>query len=110
MADSLGSRLLARLTSPALLRALFRLVLLTILFAVSVFFAVAAYLSFYNTYVPVRGVNVDVWLQYGLGRPPFAVVDLTEQSPLISLDQPYAVSLELAVPSNERNLNIGVFA
>jgi seipin len=108
-------------TSPVLLRAYLRTILLlltsTILFA----FAVVAYSSFYYTYIPVRGITVPVYLQFdhgpasyisaqtdGMlqGKPgkwPYGLANI----PGLVSRQKYDVVVEMEVPRSETNLRAG---
>jgi hypothetical protein len=98
----------SRLTSPTLTRTLLRLVFFGLLSTASLVIGTVAYVAFYNTYIPVRGMSAPVWLQYGFGRPPFAVVDLKAHQLVFAENQPYAITLELVVPANERNIDLGL--
>jgi seipin len=100
----------SRLVSPTLTGTVLRLVFFCLLTTASIVIGTLAYVAFYNTYIPVRGMVAPVWLQYGFGRPPFAVVDLKAHKLVFAEDQPYAITLELVVPANERNIDLGLLA
>ncbi|KAF2473306.1 uncharacterized protein BDR25DRAFT_257657 [Lindgomyces ingoldianus] len=97
------------LTSPALLRTYLRTLLLlltsTFLFAL----AVIAYSSFYLSYIPVRGVDVPVYLQFPTSA---AAMHLTFPYGVAKLEglvsrQKYDVMVEMGLPRSEANLRAG---
>ncbi|PSN66748.1 hypothetical protein BS50DRAFT_524159, partial [Corynespora cassiicola Philippines] len=99
-------------TSPPLLRTYLRtaLILLTssILFGV----AVVAYTSFYYAYIPVRGIQVPVYLQYtphgsetvdAARRHPYGIAGVRG----LVARQKYDVVVELELPRSEKNVRAG---
>jgi seipin len=109
-------------TSPTLLRAYLRTVLVFIASAVLLAFAVVAYTSFYYAYIPVRGISVPVYLQFDhgsssshlgpraetiLGGPtakwPYGVANV----PGLVSRQKYDVVVKMDVPRSRNNLNAG---
>jgi seipin len=109
-------------TSPTLLRAYLRTVLVVITSTVLLAFAVVAYTSFYYAYIPIRGISVPVYLQFdhGPGSPylgtrannvfgssagkwPYGIASV---SGLVGL-QKYDVVVSMVVPRSRHNLNAG---
>ncbi|GAA97772.1 uncharacterized protein L969DRAFT_43656 [Mixia osmundae IAM 14324] len=96
------------LTSPKTHRAIVRSIIFSGVIIFSICAAVIGYLSFYWLYIPELGLSQPAWLQYGQGRPPFAIVPLKGAGELAS-DQPYDITLDLLVPASERNIELGNF-
>ncbi|KAF9152532.1 Berardinelli-Seip congenital lipodystrophy 2 (seipin) [Linnemannia schmuckeri] len=107
------------LTSSALHRKVikFFIGLTVLLFLVGV--SLAAYLSFYWIYIPQRGHVGQVHLQYDrptvpgvIGHGPSAEIDFTRggrYDQFLRGDQAYDISLNLHVPTSEKNVAIGNF-
>ncbi|PWN52886.1 hypothetical protein IE53DRAFT_377784 [Violaceomyces palustris] len=107
------------LLSPTTHRIVLRLGLLGTIFWVALAAAIISYVGFYRAWVPQIGLRKEVWLQYGLNQPPFC--DLTFTDPthqdtgladprrFFADDQAYDVSLEIGIPINEANLDLGNF-
>jgi hypothetical protein len=106
-------------TSPALLRAYLRTAL-ALLASIALFgVAVVAYLTFYYTYIPVRAIQVPVFLQFepshlGLSGHEPAIGRASSSSPFgvagisgLAERQKYDVEVELVLPRSERNLAAG---
>ncbi|KAG5459744.1 MAG: putative adipose-regulatory protein-domain-containing protein [Olpidium bornovanus] len=85
-----------------------------------IFFATLAYAAFYWVYVPKIAHKASVYLQYqddlsaakGTARrePPTGVVDVTgTNEPFLAAGQEYDVSVELVMPTSERNVQHGNF-
>ncbi|ORX99689.1 putative adipose-regulatory protein-domain-containing protein [Clohesyomyces aquaticus] len=107
------------LTSPVLLRTYLR----TILFLITSFtlfaIAVVAYTSFYLSYIPVRGIDVPVYLQFDPAAshshttshlPPFQRARFPHGTTLIhgiASRQKYDVVVEMRLPRSTRNLQAG---
>uniref|UniRef100_V5EXS1 Seipin n=1 Tax=Kalmanozyma brasiliensis (strain GHG001) TaxID=1365824 RepID=V5EXS1_KALBG len=120
------------LLSPKTHRVVVRLGVLATIFWIALAAAVVSYIGFYRAWVPDVGLRKEIWLQYGHDRPPFAHLDfgtaayrhqLGEPSPSSSSynpstdisgeyfaqDQAYDVTLEISVPLNQANLDLGNF-
>ncbi len=118
--------------SPRTHRIVIRLGVLATIFWIALAAAVVSYIGFYRAWVPDVGLRKEIWLQYGQDRPPFAHLDfgtaayrhqLGEPSPSSSSynpstdisgeyfaqDQAYDVTLEISVPLNQANLDLGNF-
>ncbi|KAF9906488.1 Berardinelli-Seip congenital lipodystrophy 2 (seipin) [Lobosporangium transversale] len=107
------------LTSSALHRKIIKffvgLIVLLLLVGVSLF----AYLSFYWVYIPQRGHVGQVHLQYDrptlpgiVPSPPSAEVDFSRggrYTQFLRADQAYDISVNLHVPTSEKNVAIGNF-
>lgn len=96
-------------SSPTTHRSLLGSLLLSFIFCSSILISVIAYVSFYWAYVPQIGLSIPIWLQYGEGRVPYAMADLSNLANPIAIDQAYDVSLRLTVPVNDRNIELGNF-
>ncbi|KAH9813449.1 putative adipose-regulatory protein-domain-containing protein [Melampsora americana] len=97
------------ISSPTTHRSLLGSLLLSFIFCSSILISVIAYVSFYWAYVPQIGLSIPLWLQYGEGKVPYAMADLSNLADPIAIDQAYDVSLHLTVPVNERNIELGNF-
>jgi len=95
------------LTAPATRKTVAGAAALSTITLLSIGTAIFAYLVFYYLYVPTIGISKEVSLQYGYGKPPFDVVDLSQTS--FASDQVYDVSLELMVPTSRKNIELGNF-
>ncbi|GAA5844750.1 hypothetical protein JCM11251_002268 [Rhodosporidiobolus azoricus] len=60
------------------------------------------------TAVPLVRGRERVWLQYGEWRPPYATLELDQKKYAVR-GQRYDLSLELSVPVNENNVELGNF-
>ncbi|KAL9940037.1 hypothetical protein V8E36_000742 [Tilletia maclaganii] len=102
--------ILAIITSPRTHRLILRLSLLTTVFWAALALAIAAYIAFYNAWVPHLGLRVPVWLQYGdPSVAPWADVYFDPPGKFFADDQQYDVTLELTVPLTPANLDLGNF-
>ncbi|KAE8253722.1 hypothetical protein A4X13_0g3680 [Tilletia indica] len=102
--------ILAIITSPRTHRLILRLSLLTTVFWTALALAIAAYIAFYNAWVPHLGLRVPVYLQYGeQGTAPWADVYFDPPGKFFADDQQYDVTLELTVPLTPANLDLGNF-
>ncbi|CDW97396.1 hypothetical protein, partial [Sporisorium scitamineum] len=113
-------------------RIVVRLGVLATIFWIALAAAVISYVGFYRAWVPDVGLRKEIWLQYGHDRPPYAHLDfasttqgyqLREPNPssssyspstdisgeFFAQDQAYDVTLELSVPLNQANLDLGNF-
>lgn len=98
------------IVSPRTHRVVVRLGVLATLFWFALAAAVVSYVGFYRAWVPEPGLRKDVWLQYGHAEPPFAQLDFAGgRVDFFAQDQAYDVTLELGVPLNEANLDLGNF-
>ncbi|KAF9908155.1 Berardinelli-Seip congenital lipodystrophy 2 (seipin) [Linnemannia zychae] len=115
------------LTSSALHRKVIKFFIGLIVLLLLVGVSLAAYLSFYWIYIPQRGHVGQVHLQYDrptvpgvIGHGPSAEIDFTrggrfdqEQQLLFNQflrgDQAYDISMNLHVPTSEKNVAIGNF-
>nr|CDI56615.1 putative protein [Melanopsichium pennsylvanicum 4] len=117
--------------SPRTHRIVVRLGVLVTIFWIALAAAVISYVGFYRAWVPDIGLRKEVWLQYGHDRPPYAHLDFNtkpaypfrEPNPsscpynpstdisaeFFATDQAYDVTLELSVPLNQANLDLGNF-
>ncbi|KAF2747979.1 hypothetical protein M011DRAFT_493892 [Sporormia fimetaria CBS 119925] len=113
------------LLSPRLLRTYLRTIILLITSFILFFVAVVAYLTFYNTYIPVRGIAVPVYLDYDINPiHENSVKDLPGAGVLPSLSAPnfptgiadvrgliakqkYDVTVQITMPRSERNVRSG---
>ncbi|KAF2633859.1 hypothetical protein BU25DRAFT_405701 [Macroventuria anomochaeta] len=109
-------------TSPPLLRTYLRTLLLLIASTVLFAFAVIAYISFYYTYIPIRGISVPVYLQFDHGTTPISFFGDSSRTfgqeaqkwphavagvhGLVNR-QKYDVSVEMVVPRSRGNLGAG---
>ncbi|KAF2191190.1 hypothetical protein K469DRAFT_736034 [Zopfia rhizophila CBS 207.26] len=97
------------LTSPPLLRTYLRTILIllasTALFAT----AVVAYTSFYYAYIPVRGIDVPVYLQFDpkLTKFPYGVSNIGWKGEGLMSRQKYDVLVEIELSRSEGNLRAG---
>ena len=82
--------------------------------------ALLAFGAFYYAWVPKVALSKDVWLQYGEGAPWADVrLDATPsdalvwqkeaRQPMFDVDLPYDVSLDLRIPVNRVNVDMGNF-
>ncbi|KAI8449457.1 putative adipose-regulatory protein-domain-containing protein [Phakopsora pachyrhizi] len=95
--------------SPNTHRSIIGSIIIALTLTLSLAISVIGYLSFYWTYLPHIGFRLPVWLQYGEAKVPYAILDFASLAPEISIDQAYDVSLQLTVPSNDRNMDLGNF-
>ncbi|KAJ9475882.1 hypothetical protein PHBOTO_005969 [Pseudozyma hubeiensis] len=117
--------------SPKTHRIVVRLGVLATIFWIALAAAIVSYVGFYRAWVPDVGLRKEIWLQYGQDRPPYAHLDfghgaqgyrLREPTPssssynaadvsgeFFATDQAYDVTLELSVPLNQANLDLGNF-
>ncbi|CBQ71325.1 conserved hypothetical protein [Sporisorium reilianum SRZ2] len=118
--------------SPRTHRIVVRLGVLATIFWIALAAAVVSYVGFYRAWVPDVGLRKEIWLQYGHDRPPYAHLDfastahnyhLREPNPssssynpstditgeFFAQDQAYDITLELSVPLNQANLDLGNF-
>lgn len=118
--------------SPKTHRIVVRLGVLATIFWFALGAAIVSYIGFYRAWVPDVGLRKEIWLQYGHDRPPFAHLDFAPSAsasqlrePVVSSssskpstditgeffaqDQAYDVTLELSVPLNQANLDLGNF-
>ncbi|KAN0064868.1 hypothetical protein ACQY0O_001925 [Thecaphora frezii] len=118
----IGTLLLATrnfMLSPRTHRIVVRLGLLGAIFWSALAFAIISYIGFYRVWVPEVGLRKDVWLQYGYDEPPFCDLRfdgveldgriIKRNGDFFAEDQAYDVTLELGVPVNEANLDLGNF-
>ncbi|TIC35567.1 hypothetical protein E3Q09_02071 [Wallemia mellicola] len=101
------NEILTRILNSNVLRWLLRVAIFFIITYLSIISAVVSYSSFRWYIVPSRGWSLPVNLQYGLGKVPFDTVSIPMDS--VSPDQTYDLSLELKVPNDINNLNLGNF-
>ena len=109
-------------TSPVLLRTYLRTVLLFLTSTILLGVAVVAYSSFYYSYIPVRGINVPVYLQYDHGTPSsFVSAQATDALSARTIKWPYGIAnipglvdrqkydivVSMVVPRSETNLKAG---
>ncbi|EPQ30537.1 uncharacterized protein PFL1_02062 [Pseudozyma flocculosa PF-1] len=105
--------------SPRTHRIVVRLGVLGAIFWTALAAAIVSYVGFYRAWVPEVGLRKDVWLQYGHEEPPFCDLrfdgpeldgrDTRSRGDFFAEDQAYDVTLELGVPLNEANLDLGNF-
>lgn len=118
--------------SPRTHRIVIRLGVLATIFWFALAAAVISYVGFYRAWVPDVGLRKELWLQYGHDRPPYAHLyfesagtdnPLREPNPssssynpssditgeFFAQDQAYDVTLELSIPLNQANLDLGNF-
>ena len=108
-------------TSPLLLRTYLRTILLLITSSILFGAAVFAYISFYYAYIPVRGIELPVYLQYehalDISLPPATDGQIDVRMPkhpygiariegLVSR-QKYDVAVAVTMPRSRRNLEAG---
>ncbi|KAF9145241.1 Berardinelli-Seip congenital lipodystrophy 2 (seipin) [Mortierella sp. GBA39] len=107
------------LTSSALHRKIIKFFIGLIVLLLLVGVSLAAYLSFYWIYIPQRGHVGQVHLQYDrptvpgvIGHGPSAEIDFTRGGrfdQFLRGDQAYDISMNLLVPTSEKNVAIGNF-
>ncbi|KAF8932893.1 Berardinelli-Seip congenital lipodystrophy 2 (seipin) [Haplosporangium gracile] len=107
------------LTSSALHRKVIKFFIGLIVLLLLVGVSLAAYLSFYWIYIPQRGHVGQVHLQYDrptvpgvIGHGPSAEIDFTRggrYDQFLRGDQAYDISINLHVPTSEKNVAIGNF-
>ncbi|KAH7054139.1 putative adipose-regulatory protein-domain-containing protein [Linnemannia elongata] len=107
------------LTSSALHRKIIKFFIGLIVLLLLVGVSLAAYLSFYWIYIPQRGHVGQVHLQYDrptvpgvIGHGPSAEIDFTRggrYDQFLRGDQAYDISMNLHVPTSEKNVAIGNF-
>ncbi|KAF9135492.1 Berardinelli-Seip congenital lipodystrophy 2 (seipin) [Mortierella sp. 14UC] len=107
------------LTSSALHRKVIKFFIGLIVLLLLVGVSLAAYLSFYWIYIPQRGHVGQVHLQYDrptvpgvIGHGPSAEIDFTRGGrfdQFLRGDQAYDISMNLHVPTSEKNVAIGNF-
>ncbi|KAJ1570373.1 hypothetical protein NDA12_000449 [Ustilago hordei] len=118
--------------SPKTHRIVVRLGVLATIFWIALAAAIVSYIGFYRACVPDVGLRKEIWLQYGQDRPPYAELDFIASSSSVQLrepvasssnsnpssdiageyfaqDQAYDVTLEISVPLNQANLDLGNF-
>ncbi|KAF1959883.1 hypothetical protein CC80DRAFT_523764 [Byssothecium circinans] len=112
------------LTSPLLLRTYLQTILLLLTSSILFGIAVLAYTTFYLKFIPVRGVEVPVFLQFETGPPPVIPPPLDAQAALrhgsglrypygfadlkgLVSRQKYDVVVRMVVPRSERNIGAG---
>lgn len=118
--------------SPRTHRIVVRLGVLATIFWIALAAAIVSYVGFYRAWVPDVGLRKEIWLQYGQNRPPYAELDFVSGSgsyyfreptsssassnpssditgEYFAQDQAYDVTLELSVPLNQANLDLGNF-
>lgn len=106
--------------------------MLATIFWIALAAAIVSYIGFYRAWVPNVGLRKEIWLQYGQDRPPYAELDFIASSSSVQLrepvasssnsnpssditgeyfaqDQAYDVTLEISVPLNQANLDLGNF-
>ncbi|RUS15196.1 hypothetical protein BC937DRAFT_92771 [Endogone sp. FLAS-F59071] len=74
--------------------------------------AFLGYASFYYAYVPEVKHVQPVWLQYSSDSVPIAYVDLSRNGKYakpLRHEQAYLVSIDLDLPTSQRNLDVGNF-
>ncbi|KAF9929208.1 Berardinelli-Seip congenital lipodystrophy 2 (seipin) [Linnemannia zychae] len=107
------------LTSSALHRKIIKFLVGLFVLLLLVGVSLAAYLSFYWVYIPQRGHVGPVHLQYDrptapgvIGHGPTAEIDFTRggrYNQFLRGDQAYDISMNLLVPTSEKNVAIGNF-
>ncbi|CAG8628086.1 1708_t:CDS:10 [Funneliformis mosseae] len=98
----------SRKTQRTAVKSIFIFLLVVILVTI----AFLAYLGFYMIYVPKIAHVKPIYLQYENDKPPYAIVDFTENGQydaLLTADQAYDVSIDLYVPNSDRNIALGNF-
>jgi seipin len=93
--------------SPTARRAYFRTLLFAFTALLLLGIAVTAYITFYLSYVPIRGFTQPIYFQFNAGANPFAIVPL-RKGVLVS-DQPYDVRVSLNLPRTPSNTAAGNF-
>lgn len=106
--------------SPTSHRIMLRVLMLCALHFTCMGLALLAFGAFYYAWVPKVALSQDVWLQYGEGAP-WADVRLDAipsdalvwqkeaRQPMFDVDLPYDVSLDLRIPVNRVNVDMGNF-
>lgn len=106
--------------SPTSHRIVLRMFMLCALHFTCMGLALLAFGAFYYAWVPKVALSKDVWLQYGEGAPWADVrLDATPsdalvwqkeaRQPMFDVDLPYDVSLDLRIPVNRVNVDMGNF-
>lgn len=112
-----ASNIIALVTSPRTHRVILQFGILVSLFWTALVLAILAYIGFYRTWVPEVGRIEELYLQYGMqGEIPYAEVDLSRWRALgrssssedwFAEEQEYDINVELLVPINAANLDLG---
>jgi len=106
------SRASNAITSPKTQRTAVKSIFITGSAVVLVLVAFLAYWSFYMIYIPKIAHVKPVYLQYQKESSPYALIDFTENGQydnFLTADQAYDVSIDLDVPSSDRNIALGNF-
>lgn len=81
--------------------------LLALLLSISLLASFLAFIALYRSYIPTVGHHAPLELQYGYGRPPYAIVPLDKLA--IATGQVYDVFIEIVVPPSSTNFEMGNF-
>ncbi|RIA80941.1 putative adipose-regulatory protein [Glomus cerebriforme] len=106
------SRVTNAITSQKTQRTAIKTILASGVIIVLISIALIAYFGFYMIYVPKIAHAKPIYLQYQKENTPFAIVDFTENGryeSFLTADQAYDVSIDLDVPSSDRNVALGNF-
>ncbi|KIW08423.1 uncharacterized protein PV09_01327 [Verruconis gallopava] len=107
--DALIKRLqkpLSVVTSKTAQKAYLSTILAILTASILLFTAAIAYVAFYFSYVPDRGISRPIYLQFGPSHPPYGYASI--QGALIS-QQPYDVKVILHMPRTPNNKAAGNF-
>jgi hypothetical protein len=109
--DPYVRRATSALFSPRTQSIIVKLIVALVAFTAMVGAAVIAYAGFYYFYIPKVEHTAPVYLQYDGENAPWARVDFTDISnrQFLAYDQGYDVSMDLVLPSSDRNYDIGNF-
>lgn len=106
------NRVTDSITSPKTQRTAVKSIFITGAAIILVSIAFTAYLGFYMIYIPKIAHVKPIYLQYQKESSPYAIVDFTENNrydSFLTADQAYDVSVDLDVPSSDRNVELGNF-